>query len=432
MIAQSLERYPYPIAYPARLWKIANDPADQLEKATHFVELVAATLGVLALSWCQARSVAPTGIVKWEKKLEPGIALGVWIEAIQSASKEMAGSPNDPMARAARLSADAVLPGLRTYAPQRNVYAHGGKPRLRPDQESVVSDFREGIPAVLGALEPLTRVRFGLVTGCRRSGAAYEISLDIMTGFAEPFPNHRLRSHKLYDEKTVVAYHGNSLEFALDLTPFCVQKRCPKCHQQELFYLHQRKKGKSHYFSFSTGHPLVLKGNSERAARDHITAMRMEPPGSAQAAASSGWRAIWPDLASRPRRIAGRTVDLTAVAALLIVAWFLTALFGLSAVASATIAALLAILYEPVTALSGGTLGKRLLRIEAISTWTGRALSPGDTLRRALFADAQLLVPPLAVYNLAWLLFDPARQCFHDRRAASIVTAGRAVRSHRT
>jgi hypothetical protein len=180
VVAQSLERYPYPIAYPARLWKIANDPADQLEKAAHFVELTAATLGILALSWCQAHSVAPAGVVKWEKKLEPGIALGVWIEAIQSASKEMARSPNDPMARAVGLSAGAALPGLRTYAPRRNVYAHGGKPRLRPDQESAVSDFGEDVPAVLGAIEPLTHVQIGVVTGCRRSGAAYEISLDPM------------------------------------------------------------------------------------------------------------------------------------------------------------------------------------------------------------------------------------------------------------
>ena len=40
--------------------------------------------------------------------------------------------------------------------------------------------------------------------------------------------------------------------------------------------------------------------------------------------------------------------------------------------------------------------------------------------------DAQILFPPLAVRNLAWLLWDPARQCLHDRAAASIVVAGRS------
>jgi RDD family len=251
------------------------------------------------------------------------------------------------------------------------------------------------------------------------------LSLDLMTGFAQPFPNRRVRSRNPYENGTVVAYHGDSLEFALNLAPFCVWKSCPKCSQHELFYLHQRKKRKSYYFSFSTGHHRVITGENERTARHHITAMHMEPPGSVRAAAASGWRAVWPDLAPRPRRLAARTVDLAAVAALAALAWFITDLIGLSTVASAVIAVALVVIYEPTVALSGGTPGKRLLRIEPISIWTGRTLSRGDTLRRALFADAQLLVPPLAVYNLAWLLFDPARQCLHDRRAASIVIAGR-------
>jgi len=70
--------------------------------------------------------------------------------------------------------------------------------------------------------------------------------------------------------------------------------------------------------------------------------------------------------------------------------------------------------------------GKRLLRIEPVSVWDSRALSRADGLRRALVVDAQILFPPLAVRNLAWLLWDPARQCLHDRAAASIVVAGRS------
>jgi hypothetical protein len=53
------------------------------------------------------------------------------------------------------------------------------------------------------------------------------------------------------------------------------------------------------------------------------------------------------------------------------------------------------------------------------------SINRADTLRRALFTDAQILFPPLAVRNLAWVLWDPARQCLHDRRAASIVITGR-------
>ena len=53
-------------------------------------------------------------------------------------------------------------------------------------------------------------------------------------------------------------------------------------------------------------------------------------------------------------------------------------------------------------------MGKRLTRIEPISAWDSRALGRADALRRALVADAQLLFPPLAIRNLAWVLRAPA------------------------
>jgi hypothetical protein len=76
-------------------------------------------------------------------------------------------------------------------------------------------------------------------------------------------------------------------------------------------------------------------------------------------------------------------------------------------------------------------LGKRLTRIEPISAWDSRALGRADALRRALVADAQLLFPPLAIRNLAWVLWDPARQCLHDRVARSIVITGRTQRGQK-
>src|SRR6202042_2247956 len=119
-----LERYPFPIAYPARLLAIADSPAVQLDSAGHFVELTAVTLGVLALGWCRSRSVSLDVVEGWEKKLDPfGIALGTWIDVIKSASKTMAGRPGDPFARAVRLSSDAAVRGLETYQPTRNMYA---------------------------------------------------------------------------------------------------------------------------------------------------------------------------------------------------------------------------------------------------------------------------------------------------------------------
>ena len=428
MTGHQLDRYPFPIAYPARLLAIAADPADRLERAHDFVELTAATLGIMALGWCRANSLSPDGVVQWERKLEPfGITLGTWITLIRSVSKVMATSPHDPLARAVRLSAESALPRLETYNPTRNVYAHGGKPRLRADQEAAVTELDSAASAILDGIEPLTRVRLGLIRDCQPSGTSYQASVDLLSGSAEPFPVRRVHSPVCYEQDVVIAYHPGSLEFAIDLTPFCVWQTCRACHRGELFYLHQRKKRRRYYFSFSTGHQLIVKGDVAEPAPRHATTLRTESLGSVRAAAASGWRASWADLAPRSRRLAARAIDLACTGALAAVGWLLASVVGgLPPVPAAAIAALMGAAYEPVTALAGGTPGKRLLRIEPISAWDGRTLSRGDSLRRALFADAQLLFPPLAICNLAWLLSDPARQCLHDRRAASVVINGRS------
>ena len=81
VIGHRLEQYPFPIAYPAHLLAIADDPADRLEKAGHFLELTATTLGVLALGWSRANSLAATTVDRWEKRLDPsGITLSVWTD----------------------------------------------------------------------------------------------------------------------------------------------------------------------------------------------------------------------------------------------------------------------------------------------------------------------------------------------------------------
>jgi hypothetical protein len=431
MVAHRLHGYPFPIAYPARLFAIASDPADRLDKAGHFVELTTTTLGVLALGWCQANALTPGGVQQWERRLDPGgVTLGIWTDAVRAASKAMAAHPHDPVARTIRLAASAALPGLEEYSKTiRNVFAHGGKPRWRPDQQAAVDELDKGVSAILDGIEPLTQLKVGLVRDCSRRERSYLTEVEVMLGFAEPFPSKRIRSPVPHEAGSVVAYHHNSLEFAVDLSPYCVWSPCPDCGRNELFYLHQRrnKKQRSYYFSFSSGHKLELKGDVIEQARKHAAAFGMEPLGSVRAKASYGWRATWTDLAPRPSRFAARMVDLTCVAILAAVGWIFAIQLGLSTWISAAIALILAILYEPVTALTGGTPGKRLLRIDIISAWDSRALGRSDTVRRALLADLQLLFPPLAIRNLAWLLWDPARQCLHDRKAASIVTAGRPL-----
>jgi hypothetical protein len=119
-------------------------------------------------------------------------------------------------------------------------------------------------------------------------------------------------------------------------------------------------------------------------------------------------------------------VDLTVAATVAALGWVAAVLLQLPTWAVILAAVSLLCLYEPLSVLNGATLGKRLIRIEAISTWDGRALGRDDALRRALSFDVQLLFPPLIIRNLAWLLWDPARQCSHDRRAASVVISGRS------
>jgi hypothetical protein len=426
MVAHRLHQYPFPIAYPARLLAIASDPGDRLDKAGHFVELTTTTLGVLALGWCRANSLTPGGVRQWEQRLDPaGVTLGTWNDAVRAASKAMAGQSHDPVARIIRLASNAALPGLEEYSRTiRNVFAHGGKPRMRSDQETAADELDKGASAILDGIEPLTHLRFGLVRDCSR----HKNTMEVMTGFAEPFPATRIRSRLPYREGGVVAYHHDSLEFAVDLSPYCVWQACPDCGRSELFYLHQRRnrKRRSYYFSFSTGHSLEMKGDVIEQATKPPVALGIEPLGSVRAKTSYGWRATWAGLAPRSSRIAARLVDVGCVAVLATVGWASAIQLGRSVWISAAIALMLAILYEPLAVLTGGTPGKRLLRIDSISAWDGRILGKGDTVRRALLADAQLLFPPLAVRNLAWLLWDPARQCLHDRKAASIVVSGRS------
>jgi uncharacterized RDD family membrane protein YckC len=269
--------------------------------------------------------------------------------------------------------------------------ARRGRPRVRGDVDGAVRDLTGRASAVLDRIEPLTSVRLGVVKSCDKQPRArlYDINLDVMTGYAELFSAQRLRSRCPFDEETVLAYSPNSLEYAVDLTPYCVWRRCPTCGRDELFSLTKCKLG------------------SRRSEAAH------------------GWRASWADLAPRHRRLAARAVDTALAAIAASVGWLLGLLIGLPALWAVVLAVVLAATYEPVSALIGRSVGKRLIRIEAISTWDCRPLGTGDLLRRALVADLQL-IPLFAVYNLAWLLWDPARQCLHDRYAGSIVVAGRS------
>jgi hypothetical protein len=221
-----------------------------------------------------------------------------------------------------------------------------------------------------------------------------------------------------------VAFPEGAPDLAADLTPYCLWQTCERCRREELFYLTRRRRSRSDYFSFATGHGTKVRAGGVPARAPSPAGLGMAPLGSRKHAAAAGWRSSWADLATRRRRLLARVVDLAVVAVAALVALLLRRL-GLPGWWTLGAGALLAAAYEPVAVLRGGTLGKRLLRIEPVSVWDGRPLGRGDALRRAGLVDAQLFVPPLAVRSLAWLLWDPARQCLHDRHAHCVVTDGR-------
>ncbi|MBP2705530.1 RDD family protein [Microbispora sp. RL4-1S] len=427
MVPHRLHEYPFPIAYPARLFEIADGPADRLGKAQHFLELVATFLGVLALAWCRENSVEPGGVKQWQRKLEPsGITLGAWNAAARAAGKLMARAERDPVARIVSAAAGAAADGLDRYGERRNVYAHGGMPRLRPDQEEAVAEMGRTVSALLDRVQPLTELRIGVIRSGRAGSDGYIVELDVMTGYAEPFQISRMRSSREFEKGTVVAYHDSTLDHAIDLSPYSIWHKCPECGRPELFYLHQRRKNRSSYLSFSTGHRLTMRKDVIADAGTSITALRLEPVGSTRSRASTGWRAIWADLAPRGRRISARTADLVIAVGVAVALARGGSLLGLTAW-QATLAGFVTLnLYEPLSTLSGGSPGKRLARIEPISVWDARALNHADALRRALLFDLQFVFPPLAIRNLAWLIWDPARQCLHDRGARAIVVRGRS------
>jgi hypothetical protein len=424
-----LERYPFPLAFTARLFDVAPTPADRLDKAAHFIEMTAVTLGVVILGWGHVHSVSSDGIRNWGQAVEPrGVALGRWIDVLRLSREAMASRPHDPLARAVHLGADAVLPYLERFNPQRNVYAHGGRPRLAVDVDAAAGDLVTIASAMLDGLEPLAQVRLGVVRACqpRPGGRAHRVDVDVMAGAAELFERRSFGSVAPFGPGTVVAYHRNSLNHAVALHPFCIWRACTRCTREELFYLNRRKKSRSDHFSFTTGHELRLRGENRTAPATPAVSLGMEGIGARQAAATRGWRASWVDLAHPARRAAARGVDTVVFGVILAVAGLLALATGLGGWPSAGIAVTLAAAYEPVAAALGGTWGKRLLRIEPISTNDGRALGRRDAVVRAALADLQLLVPLVGCYNLAWLLGDPARQCLHDRVTASVVVTGRS------
>jgi hypothetical protein len=166
-VVQRLERYPFPIAHPARALTIAVDPADRLERAGHFVEMSAVTLGVFVLGWSRSRDIPFDAAAEWHKAMQTkGVALGTWIKVLQMGTKVLAQHPNDPVARALHQATSTMTRGLEEFVTIRNTYAHGGRPRVRGEVDGAGRELTERASAILDRVEPLAGIRLGVVTGC--------------------------------------------------------------------------------------------------------------------------------------------------------------------------------------------------------------------------------------------------------------------------
>ncbi len=434
VVVGRLESYPFPLAYPAHLARTARDPADRLEKAGHFIEMTAVTLGVLVLGWCRAHQAAAEDLTQWENTLErKGAALGGWIALLGSTRAVlMAAGPGDALGRALALAVDGARERLEGFTPTRNQFAHGGRPRIPGEVEVAASELAARASTLLDSMESLHQVRIAVVRGCRPVAAGtFEVDLDVLAGYAEAPATQRLRSRREFEPGAVVAYASGRLDSAADLSPYCVYRACSVCGRDELFYLTKRKRNRADHFTFANGHELRLKRDRASEQSRPLAALGMEPLTARRTESAQGWRASWLDLANRRSRIAARGIDLAAIGALSAAIGLLTHVIGLPTRTSIVAGLVVLLSYEPIAAVRGGTLGKRLAGIEAISVWNAQPLSTADAVRRALAVDLSIVLPPFAVYSLAWIIWDPARQGFHDRFARSIVVAGRAPAHHK-
>lgn len=428
MRGHRLDRYPFPIANAAQAYEHAEG-GERLQRLGILAETIAVTLGVLALGWCRTREIKPGGLRNWEKRLASGgVSLGTWDGALSAAAKEMARVHDDPLTTALHGAITGALPGLRQYMPVRNRYAHGGFPQERDDQEVDEERLHGGVSLLLDRLSPLQQIDLARVRKTYEDAEGVRVTeLEHLTGLP-PFRIRRLRLSIEVQPKTVLAYRGP--RSMIELTPYASWLRC-SCRRNELFYLHQRKKDEDFYFGFATGHEISRRGDALKRAGEVSVGLGMGAPSATEAKSRQGWRAAWAPLASIPARLTARLIDSAIAATLSAASLQLTALFEVTGWGSVAAVVLPALLYEPVATWNGPSPGKRLLRIEPISVWSSRGLGRGDALRRAFLAAPQLLLPPLAMHNLAWLLGDPARQCWHDRRAHTIVIGRRTRPGHK-
>ncbi len=260
MTGHQLKQYPFPVAYPARRLSTATDPADRVVKAQRLAEMVAATLGVIAFGWCQARLFDPGGTRDWHHKTaRNGPGLESWIRALRTMTKAMRDQPDDPVASAIRLASKAAGPALTRCRLHRTMYLLGRQISLRSGRETGADEASATADAIMDAVEPLAHVRLGLVRRVARSGHSYLAALDVLAGPGAPFPSHSLLCQSPYDAGSVIAYHEGHPDFAVDLTPYCIWRRCPACGCEELFYLQGQGRSDDLYVSFTTGHEIAEK-----------------------------------------------------------------------------------------------------------------------------------------------------------------------------
>ena len=194
-------------------------------------------VATLTLAWCRDHDALPEAVQKWEDAVERrGLSLGGWISLLQSARKPLVQDQLDPLRRSIGLAIDGGWEPLSKFTPTRNQFAHGGRPQVRGEVEKAATDLDHRASTILDAIESMTSVRVAVVEdSIALPGGKFDVDLDVFTGYAEIPTPQRLRSARPFPAGAVIAYKTGQLQYAADLTPYCLHRKCLVCGRDELF-----------------------------------------------------------------------------------------------------------------------------------------------------------------------------------------------------
>lgn len=258
VLARAAEGLPYPVARAVRRLQQANTPRDTYEATLRAGEMLSIVIGISAVAWAVSCGRQIPGIDTLLAAFSKGVAQGAWLQAAQSVERPLAedgGFPGLAATLGRTKGSTAVLDDLKLITEERNAWAHGASPRSQPEAADRTATI---LPALLRALEraqPLAAHDWLMVEGVRliRQTGRFELSAARAMGAHPDW-------HRCYvDSESATpddCFYIQTPDGLIDLLPFVVMRKCPRCNQPELAYADRidRKRGVA-LKSFDSGHP---------------------------------------------------------------------------------------------------------------------------------------------------------------------------------